>query len=66
VSLDRYAVAQRMTSVERDIEDHELRLRALESAIQQMRGARNLLVAVLGTSILSSVLATIGLLVALH
>jgi hypothetical protein len=66
VSVDRYAVAQRMTSVERDIEDYELRLRALESAIQQMRGARNLLVAVLGTSILSSVLATIGLLVALH
>ena len=44
------------------MKDHETRLRKVESVVSEMRGARNLMWAILGTSILGAGALLAGLL----
>jgi len=60
--VDEYPGHPTIGEVWRAVKDHETRLRKVESVVSEMRGARNLMWAILGTSILGAGALLAGLL----
>ena len=60
--MDEYPGHPTIGEIWRAVTDHEARLRKVESVVSEMRGASNLLWAILGTSILGAGALLAGLL----